>query len=160
MVWTIHSGCSDDDGVSRFRNGPLEIFERLFFNYAINMISISNALFNWNCCLCLLLQIQEISFKNYYTAYLTVRVLKNEAGSDERPTKWFTCVRDYCLMSSPHTEGGSQDFFSIYRQQVSSGRVHILLHIPSVMLYSVHLKWSEMLFFLHRKDLKCVEWFP
>ncbi|KAI5607535.1 nicolin-1 [Silurus asotus] len=63
------------------------------------------------------LSIQEISFKNYYTAYLTVRVLKNEEASDESSAKWFTCVRNYPLMSSPHTEGGSQDYFSIYRQQ-------------------------------------------
>ncbi|KAI5093392.1 nicolin-1 [Silurus meridionalis] len=68
------------------------------------------------------LSIQEISFKNYYTAYLTVRVLKNEEGSDENSAKWFTCVRNYSLMSSPHTEGGSQDYFSIYRQQSSPSK--------------------------------------
>ncbi|KAG7318966.1 hypothetical protein KOW79_017440 [Hemibagrus wyckioides] len=80
--------------------------------------------------------IREISFKNYYTAYLTVRVLKNEEGSEENPAKWFTCVRNYCLMSSPHTEGGSQDYFSIYRQQMMTEpdkviTVRLILRQPS-----------------------------
>ncbi|KAK1799701.1 hypothetical protein P4O66_006239, partial [Electrophorus voltai] len=61
---------------------------------------------------------QEISFKNYYTAYLTVRVLKREGGTADSPVKWATCVRNHCLMANPHTEGGSQDYFSIYRQQM------------------------------------------
>ncbi|XP_053509475.1 nicolin-1 [Ictalurus furcatus] len=80
--------------------------------------------------------IQEISFKNYYTAYLTVRVLKNEEGSDESPAQWFTCMRNYRLMSSPHTEGGSQDYFSIYRQQMLTEpdnviNVRLILRQPS-----------------------------
>ncbi|KAF7693152.1 hypothetical protein HF521_008468 [Silurus meridionalis] len=89
------------------------------------------------------LSIQEISFKNYYTAYLTVRVLKNEEGSDENSAKWFTCVRNYSLMSSPHTEGGSQDYFSIYRQQMLTEpdnviTVRLILRQPS----SVWLNFS------------------
>ncbi|KAL6464876.1 hypothetical protein MHYP_G00271930 [Metynnis hypsauchen] len=62
--------------------------------------------------------IQEISFKNSYTAFLTVRVLRKEAGSEDGSTKWVTCVRNHCLMANPHTEEGSQDYFSIYRQQM------------------------------------------
>uniref|UniRef100_A0A8C1N1P1 Nicolin 1 n=1 Tax=Cyprinus carpio TaxID=7962 RepID=A0A8C1N1P1_CYPCA len=58
--------------------------------------------------------IQEISFKNYYTAYLTVRLQRREDGS----AKWVTCLRNYCLMSNPHAEDGSHDYFSIYRHQV------------------------------------------
>ncbi|KAF5897207.1 nicolin-1, partial [Clarias magur] len=80
--------------------------------------------------------INEISFKNYYTAYLTVRVLKNEEENDESPATWFTCMKNYCLMSSPHTEGGSQEYFSIYRQQMLTEpdnviTVRLILRQPS-----------------------------
>ncbi|XP_062842959.1 nicolin-1 [Trichomycterus rosablanca] len=102
--------------------------------------------------------IQEISFKNYYTAFLTVRVLKKESGNDERFAKWLTCVRNYSLMSSPHTEGGSQDYFSIYRQQMLTEpdnvlTVRLILRQPSsvwlnfniedIKLYSVPHEDSE-----------------
>lgn len=110
-------GCSNQPQTccvnSFFKLYPYKaIFIKMFVFKLISMTSMT-----FFCIL--ILQIQEISFKNYYTAYLTVRVLKNEEGSDESPAQWFTCVRNYCLMSSPHTEGGSQDYFSIYRQQVS-----------------------------------------
>ncbi|KAI4891782.1 hypothetical protein NFI96_022773, partial [Prochilodus magdalenae] len=62
--------------------------------------------------------IQEMSFKNSYTAYLTVRVLRKEVGSEDGTAKWVTCLRNHCLMANPHTEEGSQDYFSIYRQQM------------------------------------------
>ncbi|XP_076864128.1 nicolin-1 [Brachyhypopomus gauderio] len=62
--------------------------------------------------------IQEISFKNYYTAYLTVRVLRREGVAEDSRAKWATCVRNHCLMADPHTEAASQDYFSIYRQQM------------------------------------------
>ncbi|XP_072522165.1 nicolin-1 [Salminus brasiliensis] len=87
--------------------------------------------------------IQEISLKNYYTAYLTVRVLKKEVGSEDGPAKWVTCLRNHCLMANPHTEEGSQDYFSIYRQQMltqpdSVTTVRLILRQPS----SVWLNFS------------------
>ncbi|XP_073701016.1 nicolin-1 [Garra rufa] len=77
--------------------------------------------------------IQEISFKNYYTAYLTVRLQRREDGSS---SKWVTCLRNYCLMSNPHAEAGSHDYFSIYRQQMSTEpdnvtTVRLILRQPS-----------------------------
>ena len=65
-------------------------------------------------------QIEEISFKNYYTAYVTVRLLKRGPGQE---AKWFTALRDLPLMDNPHTEGGSQDYCSIHRTQVSQSAV-------------------------------------
>ncbi|XP_043115441.1 nicolin-1-like isoform X2 [Puntigrus tetrazona] len=59
------------------------------------------------------LDIQEISFKNYYTAYLTVRLQRRRDASAE----WVTCLRNHCLMSNPHAEAGSHDYFSIHRHQ-------------------------------------------
>ncbi|CAK6983847.1 nicolin-1 isoform X4 [Scomber scombrus] len=60
--------------------------------------------------------IEEITFKNYYTAYVTVRVLRRSSGQ-EAPAKWSTALRDLPLMENPHTEGGSQDYYSIHRTQ-------------------------------------------
>ncbi|XP_060096074.1 aminomethyltransferase, mitochondrial-like isoform X2 [Heteronotia binoei] len=64
--------------------------------------------------------IDEIVFKNYYTAFLSLRVLRQSStdGGDERPSKWVTCLRNYCLMPHPHTEEGSQDYFSVSRHQM------------------------------------------
>lgn len=63
-------------------------------------------------------QIEEITFKNYYTAYVTVRLLRRSPGQ-ETPAKWCTALRDLPLMDNPHTERGSQDYYSIHRTQVS-----------------------------------------
>lgn len=62
-------------------------------------------------------QIEEITFKNYYTAYVTVRLLRRSPGQ-EAPAKWCTVLRDLPLMDNPHTERGSQDYCSIHRTQV------------------------------------------
>lgn len=60
---------------------------------------------------------EEITFKNFYTAYLSVRLLRRSPGQDAT-TKWSTALRDLPLMDNPHTEGGSQDYYSIHRTQV------------------------------------------
>ncbi|XP_060897664.1 nicolin-1 isoform X4 [Labrus mixtus] len=60
--------------------------------------------------------VEEITFKNYYTAYLTVRLLRRGPGQ-EAPAKWFTALRDLPLMDNPHTERGSQDYYSVHRTQ-------------------------------------------
>ncbi|XP_005987066.1 nicolin-1 [Latimeria chalumnae] len=64
--------------------------------------------------------LQEITFKNYYTAFLTIRIQKREYSTDcsEGSLKWMTCVRNQCLMPDPHTEQRSQDYFSIFRHQM------------------------------------------
>ncbi|XP_071611667.1 nicolin-1 isoform X3 [Heliangelus exortis] len=58
------------------------------------------------------IEVQEIVFRNFYTAFLSVRVQR--PGS----RRWVTCLRDYRLMPCPHTEEGSQDYFSLCRQQM------------------------------------------
>lgn len=62
-------------------------------------------------------QVEEITFKNFYTAYLSVRLLRRSPGQDAA-AKWSTALRDLPLMDNPHTEGGSQDYYSIHRTQV------------------------------------------
>ncbi|XP_027556574.1 nicolin-1 [Neopelma chrysocephalum] len=60
-------------------------------------------------------QVQEIVFRNFYTAFLSVRVQRPGPGGSRR---WVTCLRDLCLMPCPHTEEGSQDYFCLHRQQM------------------------------------------
>ncbi|XP_030063366.1 nicolin-1 isoform X2 [Microcaecilia unicolor] len=63
--------------------------------------------------------VQEIVFKNYYTAFLSIRILQNNHHcSGERSRNWRTCLRNYCLMPNPHTEDGSQEYTSLFRQQM------------------------------------------
>lgn len=68
------------------------------------------------------LQIEKITFKNYYTAYVTVRLLRRKAEK-EGSAKWCTALTDLTLMDNPHTEGGSQNYFSIHRRQVGQNLV-------------------------------------
>uniref|UniRef100_A0A3B5AYA8 Nicolin-1-like n=1 Tax=Stegastes partitus TaxID=144197 RepID=A0A3B5AYA8_9TELE len=70
-------------------------------------------------------QIEEITFKNYYTAYVTVRLLRRSPGQ-EAPAKWCTALRDLPLMDNPHTEGGSQDYYSIHRTQMQAEADHVV----------------------------------
>lgn len=62
-------------------------------------------------------QVQEIVFRNFYTAFLSVRVQRPGPGG---PRRWVTCLRDHRLMPCPHTEEGSQDYFSLHRHQVGT----------------------------------------
>ncbi|XP_042702156.1 nicolin-1 isoform X1 [Chrysemys picta bellii] len=66
------------------------------------------------------LDLQEIVFKNSYTAFLTVRVQRRHPCDVGRASarKWVTCLWNHCLMPSPHTEAGSQDYFSLFRHQL------------------------------------------
>uniref|UniRef100_A0A3Q0SK88 Nicolin 1 n=1 Tax=Amphilophus citrinellus TaxID=61819 RepID=A0A3Q0SK88_AMPCI len=69
--------------------------------------------------------IEELTFKNYYTAYVTVRLLRRSPGQ-EAPAKWCTALRDLSLMDNPHTEGGSQDYYSIHRTQMQVEPDHVV----------------------------------
>uniref|UniRef100_UPI00398F04AA nicolin-1 isoform X4 n=1 Tax=Pristiophorus japonicus TaxID=55135 RepID=UPI00398F04AA len=69
-----------------------------------------------------IINLQKITFKNYYTAFLTVRLQRRvTVESDRKLLKWKTCLRNMCLMPNPHTENGAQDYFSIYRHQKVQG---------------------------------------
>ncbi|XP_022298260.2 nicolin-1-like isoform X4 [Crassostrea virginica] len=84
-------------------------------------------------------RVGEICFKNYYTAYISIRVKFKAApdnGTESGEVKWKTCVRKMRLMPSPHKESGSQDYFTISKKQFSfevsniSG-MRIILQQPS-----------------------------
>uniref|UniRef100_A0A8D2ZYH2 Nicolin 1 n=1 Tax=Scophthalmus maximus TaxID=52904 RepID=A0A8D2ZYH2_SCOMX len=69
--------------------------------------------------------IEEITFKNYYTASVTVRLLRRGPGQ-EAPAKWCTALRDLPLMDNPHTERGSQDYCTIHRTQMKAEPDHVV----------------------------------
>ncbi|KAJ8259904.1 hypothetical protein GJAV_G00174780 [Gymnothorax javanicus] len=80
-------------------------------------------------------KIQEISFKNYYTAFLMIR-MKRKDRDEGSSAKWVTCLRNHCLMPNPHTEEHSQNYFSIHRQQMLTDPdnvtvVRLILRQPS-----------------------------
>ncbi|KAG7252853.1 hypothetical protein CRUP_032135 [Coryphaenoides rupestris] len=66
--------------------------------------------------------IEHISFKNYYCAFVSVRVLKRTPG---REAQWSTALRDLPLMENPHTEPGSQDYFSVHRDQLVAPQLEL-----------------------------------
>ncbi|PIK47425.1 putative nicolin-1-like [Apostichopus japonicus] len=65
--------------------------------------------------------IGSISFKNFYTAFLTIKVktVPEENGQDVKEEgKWSTCLHQHQLMPNPHCETGSQDYFTISSKQM------------------------------------------
>jgi len=61
--------------------------------------------------------IEEINFKNYYTAMLTVLArLRSTAANNESTgmqSEWHVCVRSKMLMPFPNCEQASEDYFTI-----------------------------------------------
>ncbi|KAK3101124.1 hypothetical protein FSP39_001126 [Pinctada imbricata] len=72
-------------------------------------------------------EVAEIHFKNFYTAYISVRVKFKAPPENGEPgdMKWKTCLRRMRLMPNPHTEAGSQDYFCISRKQLSCDLTNI-----------------------------------
>ncbi|XP_068109015.1 nicolin-1 [Hyperolius riggenbachi] len=94
------------------------------------------------------INIQEITFKNYYTAFLTVRIqqrtpaiprsprAKTKKEVVEKKKTWRTCLRNLQLMANPHVEEGSQDYVSLYKHQMlcptdNVTAVRLILRQPS-----------------------------
>ncbi|XP_057168082.1 nicolin-1 isoform X1 [Ursus arctos] len=69
-------------------------------------------------------ELQEIMFKNYYTAFLSIRVRQHT--STHTPAKWVTCLRDYCLMPDPHSEEGAQEYVSLFKHQMLCDMARVL----------------------------------
>ncbi|XP_043564460.1 nicolin-1 isoform X1 [Chiloscyllium plagiosum] len=103
-------------------------------------------------------QLQSIAFKNYYTAFLTVRLQRRlNSESDRKLLKWKTCIRDMCLMPNPHTENGSQDYFSIHRDQMlfepdGVVTVRLILRQPSPVWLNFTIEDIKMYECDHDKD--------
>ncbi|XP_073498910.1 nicolin-1 isoform X2 [Phyllobates terribilis] len=63
--------------------------------------------------------VRAISFRNFYTAFLTVKIQQLRPTATKKSRTWRTCVRSLRLMPDPHMEEGSQDYVSVCRQQMS-----------------------------------------
>lgn len=59
----------------------------------------------------------EISFKNNYTTFISIKIKCRD--SNNKDSGWQTCIRNYQLMPNAHCETGSQDYFTISREQMS-----------------------------------------
>uniref|UniRef100_UPI00398E56CF uncharacterized protein n=1 Tax=Pristiophorus japonicus TaxID=55135 RepID=UPI00398E56CF len=103
-------------------------------------------------------ELQKITFKNYYTAFLTVRLQRRvTVESDRKLLKWKTCLRNMCLMPNPHTENGAQDYFSIYRHQMlfepdDVMTVRLILRQPSPVWLNFTVEDIKMYECDHDKD--------
>ncbi|KAM4722187.1 nicolin-1 [Rhinophrynus dorsalis] len=92
------------------------------------------------------IDVQEITFKNYYTAFLTVRIQQRRPSEpDSYSTTWHTCIRNLRLMPSPHTEEGSQDYVSLHRHQMLCDTNHVtslrlILRQPSPVWLNFNLE--------------------
>ncbi|XP_067907514.1 nicolin-1 isoform X1 [Heterodontus francisci] len=105
-----------------------------------------------------IVNLQTITFKNYYTAFLTVRLQRRVIVESERKLlKWKTCIRNMSLMPNPHTENGSQDYFSIYRHQMlfepdDVMTVRLILRQPSPVWLNFTVEDIKMYECDHDKD--------
>ncbi|XP_057701173.1 nicolin-1 isoform X2 [Corythoichthys intestinalis] len=80
--------------------------------------------------------IERISFKNFYTAFLSIRLQRRSPGREGAPAKWCTALRDCPLMKNPHTEGGAHDYYNLHRKQLQVSAdevscVRLILKQPS-----------------------------
>ncbi|XP_072276393.1 nicolin-1 [Pyxicephalus adspersus] len=69
--------------------------------------------------------VNEISFKNFYTAFLTVRI-QQRSSTHPRNKRWRTCVRDLQLMPNPHTEDSAQEYVSLHENQMLCATDHVI----------------------------------
>ncbi|CAE1273633.1 NICN1 [Acanthosepion pharaonis] len=70
-------------------------------------------------------EVDEIHFKNNYTALLSIKVKFHEQTEAESG-KWKTCLKRYKLMPHPHTETGSQSSFVVNNKQLTCDLNNIL----------------------------------
>ncbi|XP_063283529.1 nicolin-1 [Pelobates fuscus] len=72
--------------------------------------------------------LQEITFKNYYTAFLTMRIQQRRPAESRGnpPPAWCTCIKNMRLMPNPHMEEGSQDYVSIQKNQMLCNTDHVI----------------------------------
>ncbi|XP_077985312.1 nicolin-1-like [Glandiceps talaboti] len=101
----------------------------------------------------------EVTFKNSYTAYLSIKVRCNfksaESTSKYGDNKWKTVLRRYPLMPNPHCEPGSQDFFTITRKVMCMepnrvAAVRFVLQQPSPVWN--HFTVDEINLYEHKLD--------
>ncbi|XP_069796016.1 nicolin-1 [Narcine bancroftii] len=110
--------------------------------------------------------VRKITFKNYYTAFLTIRIQQRVAAeSNKTLLKWKTCLHNMCLMPNPHTENGSQDYFSIDRHQMllepnDVKALRLILRQPSPVWLNFTLEDIKVYECSPNKDKERGPWLP
>ncbi|KAL9959984.1 hypothetical protein ACROYT_G033370 [Oculina patagonica] len=94
-------------------------------------------------------EVGKLSFKNSYTASITVKLKVLDPTGTER---WQTAVKNYTLMPHPHFETGSQDCFVIFTNQADEPppqviMLRLILRQPSP--HWSHFGIDEIKCFLH-----------
>lgn len=70
-------------------------------------------------------QVGELTFRNYYTASVSVLLLRSNAqGPAVGSRNWEVGIKNRTLMKRPHCENGAQDYFSLFSTEV---RKHVLI---------------------------------
>lgn len=66
------------------------------------------------------MQVGEITFRNYYTASVSVLLLKSNTlqGPPMGSRNWEVGIKNRTLMNQPHCENGAQDYFSLFSTEV------------------------------------------
>ncbi|XP_074646771.1 nicolin-1-like [Tubulanus polymorphus] len=62
-------------------------------------------------------EVGEIHFKNYYTAFLTIKAKEKTSNNIDADSSWKTVVDKLQLMPDAHCETGAQDYFHIKQKQ-------------------------------------------
>ncbi|XP_028296765.1 nicolin-1-like isoform X1 [Gouania willdenowi] len=104
--------------------------------------------------------IERISFKNFYTASLSVRLLTKEPAS---LCKWLTAIRDVSLMENPHCEDGAQDYCSLIREQMLVEPDHVvqirlILRQPSATWTTFDLEEINIYTHTHQDSEEVSDW--
>ncbi|XP_020615631.1 nicolin-1-like [Orbicella faveolata] len=87
-------------------------------------------------------EVGKLSFKNSYTASITVKLKILDLLGSER---WKTAIKNYTLMPHPHFETGSQDCFMLFTcaNQVSTLYNIRLPVLESLLMFNADLLGSE-----------------
>ncbi|VVC39840.1 Hypothetical protein CINCED_3A005179 [Cinara cedri] len=88
-------------------------------------------------------KVGEITFKNYYTASVSVLLLRSNAqGPSMGSRNWEVGVKNRILMKRPHYENGAQDYFSLFSTEAwnNVSKLKIILRQPSPMCKTFHLE--------------------
>ncbi|XP_025198271.1 uncharacterized protein LOC112596708 isoform X1 [Melanaphis sacchari] len=89
-------------------------------------------------------KVGEITFRNYYTASVSVLLLRSNTlqGPPMGSRNWEVGIKNRTLMNQPHCENGAQDYFSLFFTEAwnNVSKLKIILRQPSPMCKTFHLE--------------------
>ncbi|XP_050441163.1 uncharacterized protein LOC126846086 isoform X2 [Adelges cooleyi] len=88
-------------------------------------------------------KVGEITFRNYYTASVSVLLLRsNNQSAPMGSRNWEVAIKNRTLMKWPHYENDAQDYFSLFTVEAWNNvcKIKIILRQPSPMCKTFHLE--------------------